>query len=615
MRYTELDSSDVSELDGIDIYELEEGELETQNRLRNLMWTVSGDYSQDTQLDYASFSESKYVSMYDAVKQGGFARYFDPDALAMYLLKKISLGAESGALTNIAQMCVDEAVYPKLVRERPGVRDIRAEAFSWLLDRRFRALSETMPGRIRLALMRTFLNGDGIYEKRIREPLEKIHALGEMPDDVTASDQIIRTVDHLYNTVVDPYFERTHGDLETVLSVTPDKLRGQDWRDFLSEEAEEEALERAAQNLAKELTNFDTATEEEREQERKKRRRKAVNIDAEAVEKMYSYIEKNYGRSYLTEREQKAVNYRLCKGPHADCALYYTDGIIDSHVMVNAQYVNACRQAADNQRFYLNHQHMAKQNITAMGQFLKRILQLRSQKDQILSDHGNIIANRVWRAGRLPDPGKLFYQVTRQNQNDFAVEVLIDASGSQHVRQPQVALQAYIISAALSEANIPHEMMSFCTFWDYTVLQRFRNYDDPPEMDKKVFEFRTSSNNRDGLAIRAAGESLLAREEENKILIVLSDGRPNDVIVGRPGSRNPMPYTGEYAIRDTAYEIRALRSAGVYVLGVFTGTTQDLQAEKRIFDKDFAYIRDIRNFSRVVSSYLGRLLERDMDEL
>ena len=147
-----------------------------------------------------------------------------------------------------------------------------------------------------------------------------------------------------------------------------------------------------------------------------------------------------------------------------------------------------------------------------------------------------------------------------------------------------------------------------------TVMQRFRDYDSPRSENKKVLEFTTSSNNRDGLAIRAAGDSLYGRQEENKILIVLSDGRPNDVIVNRPGSRNPATYSGEYAVRDTAFEVRSLRSNGIHVLGVFTGVEKDLAAEKRIFGKDFAYIRDIRNFSRVVSGYLQRLLEQDMGE-
>ena len=124
-------------------------------------------------------------------------------------------------------------------------------------------------------------------------------------------------------------------------------------------------------------------------------------------------------------------------------------------------------------------------------------------------------------------------------------------------------------------------------------------------------DYVTSSNNRDGLAIRAVGDSLLQRSEEGKILIVLSDGKPNDVIVGRPNCRNPKPYFGEYALKDTAFEIRRLRSNGVCVLGVFTGKEKDLLAEKKIFGRDFAYIRNIQNFSRVVGQYLRKVLEED----
>ena len=71
---------------------------------------------------------------------------------------------------------------------------------------------------------------------------------------------------------------------------------------------------------------------------------------------------------------------------------------------------------------------------------------------------------------------------------------------------------------------------------------------------------------------------MLNREEEHKILIILSDGRPYDVILNRPNARNPQPYQGKYAISDTAFEVRKLRSKGVCVLGVFAGEEKDLPA-------------------------------------
>ena len=79
--------------------------------------------------------------------------------------------------------------------------------------------------------------------------------------------------------------------------------------------------------------------------------------------------------------------------------------------------------------------------------------------------------------------------------------------------------------------------------------------------------------------------------------------------MNRPNSRNPMPYSGDYAVRDTAAEVRKVRAMGISVLGVFAGEEQDLQAERRIFGRDFAYIRDIMNFSNVVGLYLQKQLE------
>ena len=54
---------------------------------------------------------------------------------------------------------------------------------------------------------------------------------------------------------------------------------------------------------------------------------------------------------------------------------------------------------------------------------------------------------------------------------------------------------------------------------------------------------------------------------------------------------------------------RKVRAEGISVLGVFAGEEEDLQAERRIFGRDFAYIRNIMNFSSVVGRYLKRQLD------
>lgn len=58
------------------LYDDEDLKLEAENRMRNLMWTVSGDYKLDTKLDVESFSRSKYISMYDAGEAGRVSEAF-----------------------------------------------------------------------------------------------------------------------------------------------------------------------------------------------------------------------------------------------------------------------------------------------------------------------------------------------------------------------------------------------------------------------------------------------------------------------------------------------------------------------------------------------------------
>ncbi|MCD7765299.1 MAG: nitric oxide reductase activation protein [Lachnospiraceae bacterium] len=578
-----------------------------ESRLRNLMWTVSGDYALDTKPDLESYERSKYISLYDAVKQGAFARFYDKNEFALYLVKKVYCGADEGPLTELAQLCVDAASWKLVAAERPGVPELRKRAFSDLLEYSFNRMSATLPGRIKIALLKQYLYGDEGGGKQVRESVQVIRRLEN--GAVTTTD-VIRTVDALYNSLIDRSFERKHGGLNQVLSVTLEDLKEFDWSDFLKEEISEDVLEQYFDQMNQAVSSFNEEPDE-KPQQPKKAKRRVIVIDEEAARKMYSYMELNFGRSYLSEQEQKQKNLRLCRGAHIDCSLYYTDGILENPVLSNAQYVNARRYAEKNRVYFRNNHHLILRNVEQLGDELRRSLNRRSEPERQAAYAGTIVPGRLWQVGRKETPGRLFEKNLRRNNSDFAVDILIDASGSQRDRQSEVALQAYILAEALSINKIPLQITGFCTFWDYTVLQRFRGYDDPREANRKLQNLVGSSNNRDGLAIRAVGDSLLQRQEEGKILIILSDGQPNDIIVNRPNSRNPRTYCGDYAVQDTAYEVRKLRSQGVCVLGVFTGLEKDLAAEKRIFGKDFTYIRSTSGFARVVARYLRRLLEED----
>ena len=588
---------------------IEDYKLDLENRIRNLLWTVSGDYTLDVKPDVSLFLRSKEIALYDGIKQGAFARYFDKNLLGLYLVKKIYLDASESELTGLTQLCIEAAVGERICEERPGVRRMRKKALEDIMDQEYETLPsyDMLLDRLKIAVFRDVLAGSvQPVEKKLSGFRDQIYECGNTEDTM----ELIQVIDSLYNTVIDPDFEKKKGSLDRVMAVTLEELTEFGWEDYLNEEMYEDALENYVEQITDRVTDLENSSLTEDMEEKRKVKNKITVVSEEALKKAHTYVELNFGRSYLSPAEDKRMNYLMCRGIHGDCTLYFTEGILENPVRDNYQYQYAKRLRNKNIWVYHDKHRIAKRNISMLTELLKKALVIRSENQEVLSDRGMIIPSRLWRVGRSRE-ADLFKRVLRGDNTDFAVDVLIDASGSQMSRQGDVALQAYMISSALSNVEIPHRVMSYCTFWDHTIMHRFREYDDPVAADENIFNYVTSSNNRDGLAIKAAGYGLLQREEEKKILIILSDGRPYDVIINRPNAKNPAPYHGKYAIADTATEISRLRSQGVSVLGVFAGEEKDLAAEKKIFGKDFAYIRDIGNFSKIVGRYLTKQLEAD----
>lgn len=605
---------------------IQDYQLELENRIRNLLWTISGDYTQQMKPDVSLFLRSKDIALYDGIKQGALAKFFDKDFLGMYLVKKIFMGADETALTFVSQLCIEEAIGDRICQERPGIWEMQRRACEDILDQEYERMPSAADklGYLRVNMLRRRIDRGkqgAAVSKKVAEDSASLSASDRSKGiyhyinmiagaaDVKDTMSLIRMIDTVYNEVADPDFSQKT-TLEQVLAVTVEDLTEFDWRDYLSEEMYEDALESYMEQLTSNAAGMENANVIQEMEEERQTKHKIKVVPPEALEKAHTYVELNFGKTYLNEMEEKRMNQLMYRDIHGDCSLYFTEGILKNPVRRNYQYEYAKRLKNKNIWLYHDKHRIVKRNIALLTEMLKKSLVIKSESQEILSDRGTIVPSRLWRLGRSGD-AKVFKRELKGDSSDFVVDVLIDASGSQMSRQGEVALQAYIISESLSNAGLPHRVMSYCTFWDYTILHRFREYDDPRSANENIFNYVTSSNNRDGLAIRAAGYGLLMREEEKKILIILSDGRPYDVVVNRPNARNPHPYHGKYAITDTAAQIRKLRSQGVSVLGVFAGEEKDLATEKKIFGKDFAYIRNITGFSKIVGRYLTKQLEDD----
>ncbi|EJW91536.1 hypothetical protein EVA_20357, partial [gut metagenome] len=149
--------------------------------------------------------------------------------------------------------------------------------------------------------------------------------------------------------------------------------------------------------------------------------------------------------------------------------------------------------------------------------------------------------SNVWRALYLDDD-KVFIKNEQNDMGDLSVDILLDASTSQKNRQEIVSGQGYTIAEALTRCGIPCRVMSFCSMTGYTIMRVYRDYNERNKNDN-IFEYVSNGCNRDGLAIRAAHYLMNQSPYDHKILIVLSDVKPNDIRKIRgSGAEEFIPY-------------------------------------------------------------------------
>ena len=234
-KLVDLEDAEESRADSEEL-SLQDYQLELENRIRNLLWTISGDYTQQMKPDISLFRRSKDIALYDGIKQGALAKFFDKDFLGMYLVKKIFMGADEAALTFVSQLCIEEAIGDRICEQRPGIWEMQRKACEDILDQEY----ETMPsaadklGYLRVNLLRRRIdrgeNADAsnktitnITEKEQKDRKYKgIHHYIDLISsaaETTDTMSLIRIIDTVYNEVADPDFSQK-ATLEQVLAVT-----------------------------------------------------------------------------------------------------------------------------------------------------------------------------------------------------------------------------------------------------------------------------------------------------------------------------------------------------------------------------------------------------------
>lgn len=175
------------------------------------------------------------------------------------------------------------------------------------------------------------------------------------------------------------------------------------------------------------------------------------------------------------------------------------------------------------------------------------------------------------------------YIASRSQERDLAVSILLDASRSTETyvagRQViDIAREALIALAwGLDACGDDTAIDAFSSRRrDRVFVQTCKGFDEPmgSAVEARIAGLRPGHYTRLGAALRHVSSKLAERPRQRRLLLVLTDGKPNDID----------HYEGRYGIEDTHMAVREARRRGQSVFGV-TIDSKSQATFSRIFGK------------------------------
>lgn len=248
-----------------------------------------------------------------------------------------------------------------------------------------------------------------------------------------------------------------------------------------------------------------------------------------------AYIESCFGRSlYPPERLRKAEQ-ELCTGEHLGCHLWFASGVPSpeqaptpeaKHLAEQAQL-----QAERNRAYYSKNLELHRSVVLRLTEQIRNCILVHQQPNARVARSGNLDPERVWRT--VMDDDRVFRCADEENHPSFTVDLLLDASASRLHCQEVIAAQGSILAQSLAACGIPVRVSCFSSLRGYTVLRVLKGFKE--KSLQGICQYFASGWNRDGLALRAAGDHRLRpRPAARHLLILLTDASPTTAAASRP---------------------------------------------------------------------------------
>ncbi|WP_036730632.1 vWA domain-containing protein [Peptoniphilus mikwangii] len=565
-------------------------------RLENLVWTVSENY--ETKINLTIF-KNEISENYKAAILGICYKYYDMPYVEKFLKAHYKLSANYKDMLTIAELSMENSLIDQLIKNRPGVSDFKCEFENKLFYKYSNSAAHNLGEELEIAYYQVKnkiipkINNtvklllDDILNFKSKDTLELLLFL----------QSIFSKYFHIYKNL--PSTEKVENIIKEVKKKKEMQENGSahlvvNYLDIA--ELEKYTIESAEFTSAK-YENTKLTIE-------KNRSLKTTDKNLTAS------VEKHYGISYMKQSEVEKLEEKICTGVHEKVNLHFTKGEFKNPLSYNEQKAKEIYN--ENLNLFKEDELNYKRGIKNLSEIIKNSLLKNTEEYEIPSISGNLVAGSVWKS-KHTNNSKIFKRNFTDYHGDISVDILLDASASQEERQSEIAIEAYIITEALTELNIKTRVFSFNNYFNYLVIRKFRDYNDSKLKNKEIFKYRASGSNRDGLAIKLLTDLIEKNSQDRKILIILSDGKPNDETnLGLVGIRDfgIKDYVDELALRDTYNNVLITKLKGIDVLGVFTGLEEDLETEKKIYGNDFAYITELKRFHQIVGIFLKSIADK-----
>ena len=327
------------------------------------------------------------------------------------------------------------------------------------------------------------------------------------------------------------------------------------------------------------------------------------------------YIERCFARSISSPQTRARIEQQLGTGNNLGCHRWFTKGASASSQLLSADtqrlYEQAEAQAKRNRAAFAHDLDLHQSALARLSEQIRNCLLVHQQPERGPARQGWLDGTRVWREPVLHDD-RVFLRNDEESRPGFAVDLMLDASASRLHCQETIAIQGYILAKSLAACGIPVRVTSFCSLRGYTVLRILKDFSDR-NGERNVFNYFAAGWNRDGLALRGAGELIRSAPAEKHLLLLLTDASPDDSHKILPSGKIPRSrdYDGQVGVDDTAEEVRTLRAQGVRVAAVFTGENTSVPAANTIYGRDLARIRRMDQLAAAA----GRLIQDEIREL